>query len=219
VALASLTFKEIKARPVICKLTRPAVARIGAMTHLPMILIDLFTEEGVVGRSYLKPYVPKAMKYLIPALLDFGEMLKGQRVSPVDLFATAARKSLHFVGYQGLSMIAVAGLDMAAWDPLAKAADVPLCVLLGGSVGPVKAYNSNGLWLQSPESAAAEALELLDERGGGFRAVKLRLGRADARDDLATIKAVRDTIGDDIDLMVDFNGIMANATRKLATAR
>ena len=143
-ALASLTFKEIKARPVICKLTRPAVARIGAMTHLPIILIDLFTEEGVVGRSYLKPYLPKAMKYLIPALLDFGEMLRGRRVSPVDLYEMA-RKSLHFVGYQGLSMIAVAGLDMAAWDALAKAADVPLCVLLGGSVGPVKAYNSNGL--------------------------------------------------------------------------
>jgi mandelate racemase len=215
VALASLTFKEIKARPVICKLTRPAVARIGAMTHLPIILIDLFTEEGVVGRSYLKPYLPKAMKYLIPALLDFGEMLKGRRVSPVDLYETA-RKSLHFVGYQGLSMIAVAGLDMAAWDALAKAADVPLCVLLGGSVGPVNAYNSNGLWLQSPESAAAEALELLDERGGGFRALKLRLGRADPRDDLATIKAVRDAIGDNIDLMVDFNQALnlADALRR-----
>ena len=214
-ALASLTFKEIKARPVICKLTRPAVARIGAMTHLPIILIDLFTEEGVVGRSYLKPYVPKAMKYLIPALLDFGEMLEGRRVSPVDLYETA-RKSLHFVGYQGLSMIAVAGLDMAAWDALAKAADVPLCVLLGGSAGPVNAYNSNGLWLQSPESAAAEALELLDERGGGFRALKLRLGRADPREDLATIKAVRDAIGDDIDLMVDFNQALnlADALRR-----
>jgi mandelate racemase len=141
VALASLTFKEIKARPVICKLARPAVARIGAMTHLLIILIDLFTEEGVVGGSYFKPYLPKAMKYLIPALLDFREMLKGRRVSPVDLYETA-RKSLHFVGYQGLSMIAVAGLDMAAWDALAKAADVPLCVLLGGSVGPVNAYNS-----------------------------------------------------------------------------
>ncbi len=132
-----------------------------------------------MGRSYLKPYLPKAMKYLIPALLDFGEMLKGRRVSPVDLYETA-RKSLHFVGYQGLSMIAVAGLDMAAWDALAKAADVPLCVLLGGSIGPVNAYNSNGVWLQSPESAAAEAVELLDERGGGFRARKLRLGRADS---------------------------------------
>src|SRR5271156_5341947 len=152
------------------------------MTHIPIILIDLFTEEGVVGRSYLKPYLPKAMKYLIPALLDFGEMLKGRRVSPVDLYETA-RKSLHFVGYQGLSMIAVAGLDMAAWDALAKAAEVG---------------------------------ELLDERGGGFRAVKLRLGRADARDDLATIKAVRDAIGDDIDLMVDFNQALnlADALRR-----
>src|SRR5215469_4892394 len=127
------------------------------------------------------------MKYLIPALLDFGEILKGQKLAPLELY-DAARKSLHFVGYQGLSMIAVAGLDMAAWDALAKAADVPLCVLLGGSVGPVNAYNSNGLWLQSPESAAAEALELLAERGGGFRALKLRLGGPDPRDDLATIK-------------------------------
>ena len=72
-------------------------------------------------------------------------MLKGRRVSPVDLYETA-RKSLHLVGYQGLSMN---GLDKAVWDALAKAADVPLCVLLGGSVGPVKAYNSSGLWLQS----------------------------------------------------------------------
>src|SRR6202453_5328344 len=144
------------------------------MIHIPIILIDLVTEEGVVGRSYLKPYLPKAMKYLVPAVLAFGEMLKGRRVSPVDLYETA-RKSLHFVGYQGLSMIAVAGLDMASWDALAKAADVPLCVLLGGSVGPVNAYNSNGLWLQSPESAAAEGGELLGEHGGGFRALKLRL--------------------------------------------
>ena len=72
-----------------------------------------------------------------------------------------------------------------------------------GSIAFVKAYNSHGLWLQSPESAAAEGVEPLDERGGGFRALKLRLGRADPRDDLATIKAVRDAVGDDIDLMVD----------------
>ena len=47
-------------------------------------------------------------------------------------------------------MIAVSGLDMAAWDALAKAAGMPLCVLLGGSVGAVQAYNSNGLWLKDP---------------------------------------------------------------------
>jgi mandelate racemase len=129
-------------------------------------------------------------------------MLKGRRIAPVDLF-DAARKSLHFIGYEGLSMIAASGLDMAAWDALAKASGQPLCVLLGGSVGPVKSYNSNGLWLKEPKAVAAEALELRDE--GGFTGLKLRLGRERVSDDLATLDAVRKALGDGTHLMVDFN--------------
>ena len=199
---ASLTFKRINARPVVLRLKRPVVARIATITDWPIILIDLYTEEGIVGRSYLEPYTAKTMKYLIPALHDFGEMLKGRKVTPVELY-DVARKSLHFVGYQGLSMIAVSGLDMAAWDALAKAAAMPLCVLLGGSVGPVKAYNSNGLWLKEPKAVAAEAIELREE--GGFTGLKLRLGRERMRDDLATLEAVRGAVGEDMELMVDFN--------------
>ncbi len=198
----SLTFKSIRARPVVLKLERPVVARIATITDWPLILIDLTTDEGIVGRSYLEPYTAKAMRYLIPALHDFGAMLVGRRVTPIELY-DLARKSLHFVGYQGLSMIAVSGLDMAAWDALAKATGMPLCVLLGGSVGPVKAYNSNGLWLKQPEAMAAEAIELRDE--GGFTGLKLRLGRERIRDDLATLEAVRDAVGEDMHLMVDFN--------------
>jgi len=202
VSASSLKVKGIRARPVILKLKRPVVARIATITEWPLDLIDLDTDEGIVGRSYLEPYTVKAMKYLVPALLDLGELLKGHAVAPVDLYALA-RKSLHFVGYQGMSMIAVAGLDMAAWDALAKAAGVPLCVLLGGSVGPVSAYNSNGLWLKEPDAVAAEAIELRDE--GGFSGLKLRLGRDRVRDDLATIEAVQNTVGEDMHLMVDFN--------------
>jgi len=167
-----------------------------------MILIDLLTEEGIVGRSYLEPYTAKAMRYLIPALHDFGDLLKGRGVAPIELHELA-RKSLHFVGYQGLAVIAVSGLDMAAWDALAKAAGLPLCVLLGGTVGPVKAYNSRGLWLKNPELVAAEATELRDE--DGFTGLKLRLGRENARDDLKAIHAVRASVGDACHLMVDFN--------------
>jgi mandelate racemase len=93
------------------------------------------------------------MRYLIPVLHDLGEMLKGRRLASIE-FYEAARKSLHFFGYEGMAMIAVAGVDMAAWDALARAAGVPLCVLLGGSIGAVPAYNSNGLWLRSPEEVA-----------------------------------------------------------------
>jgi mandelate racemase len=198
----ALTFRSITARPVVLKLKRPVVARIATITDWPLVLIDLLTEEGIIGRSYLEPYVVKAMRYLVPALEDLGTMLKGRRIAPIELF-DAARKSLHFVGYEGLSMIVASGLDMAAWDALAKAANQPLCVLLGGSVGSVKSYNSNGLWLKEPEAVAAEALELRDE--GGFTGLKLRLGRERVSDDLATVDAVRKAVGDEMHLMVDFN--------------
>jgi mandelate racemase len=198
----ALTIRSITARAVVLKLKRPVVARIATLTEWPIIVIDLVTNEGIVGRSYLEPYVTKSMRYLVPALQDLGETLKGRALAPVELF-DAARKSLHFVGYEGLSMIAASGLDMAAWDASAKAANQPLCVLLGGTVGPVKSYNSNGLWLKAPEELADEAIALRDE--GGFTGLKLRLGRERISDDLATLEAVRKSVGDSINLMIDFN--------------
>lgn len=197
-----LTVKRVTARPVVLRLARPIVARIATITDWPVVLVDLHTEEGIVGRSYLEPYTVRTMKYLVPAVQDLGEVLKGRTVSPVELYGLA-RKSLHFVGYGGMSMIAVSGIDMAAWDALARAAGVPLCVLLGGSVGGVPSYNSNGLWLKDPAALGDEALQLRGE--GGFGALKLRLGRPKARDDVAAIEAVRRAVGEDVRLMADFN--------------
>jgi mandelate racemase len=200
--MPTLTLQSLRARPVVLKLKRPVVARIATITEWPLVLIDLVTEEGVTGRAYLAPYIVKAMRYLVPALHDLGVALKGRRVAPFELF-DVARKSLHFVGYQGVSAIAVAGLDMAAWDVLARAAKAPLCVLLGGSVGAVRCYNSNGLWLKEPAAVAQEAIELRAE--GGCNGLKLRLGRASLAEDLATIAAVKEAVGADVHLMVDFN--------------
>lgn len=197
-----LTVRSIAARAVVLKLKRPIVARIATITDWPLILIDVETEQGIVGRSYVAPYTTGVVQYLVPAIRDFGALVKGKPLAPAELFA-AARKSLHFVGYAGQSMVAASALDMAAWDALAKAAGLPLCVLLGGSVGKVKAYNSNGLWLAAPETVGAEVAELRDE--GGFRGLKLRLGRTHLRDDIAAIKAIRKAAGEDMALMADFN--------------
>ena len=84
-------------------------------------------------------------------------------------------------------MIAVSGLDMASWDALAKAANMPLAVFLGGSLGQVPAYNSNGLWLTDPAALGDEAQALVAE--GGFKGLKLRLGRDRLVDDLDAIRA------------------------------
>ena len=76
-------------------------------------------------------------------------------------------------------------------------------MLLGGTLAPVPAYNSNGLGLIPPEKAADEALELLAE--GGFTALKIRVGRDRAADDIAAIRRVRKAVGDDVALAADYN--------------
>ena len=118
-AFEPLTFKSITARAVVLKLKRPIVTRIATITEWPLILIDLHTERASPAAPISSPTTSRRCAISSPMLQDFGELLKGQRIAPVEIYE-AARKSLHFVGYEGLSMIAVSGLDMAAWDALAQ---------------------------------------------------------------------------------------------------
>jgi mandelate racemase len=199
---AMLTLKSVRARPVVVPLRRPVVSKVGLFREWPMILIDLYTHEGVVGHAYLEPYLRQSMRYIIAAIEDLADAAKGQPVAPFDMHRRGIG-SLHLVGREGVSMIGVSGIDMAAWDALARAADMPLAVFLGGSTGPVPAYNSNGLWLTPLDTLAAEAAVLVEE--GAFSALKLRLGRDALADDLAAIAAVRSAAGEDVKLMCDFN--------------
>ncbi len=192
----------IRARPVLVPLHRPVVSRVGLYEHWPLILIDVTTDQGIVGRSYLEPYIAKSVRYLVPALSDLAEPLTGKPLAPVDAWGSG-RRMLGLIGYEGAAMIAIAGLDMAIWDALAQAAEMPLAALLGGTVAPVSAYNSNGLWLSPLDRHEREAEELAAE--GGFTAVKLRLGREALADDLEAIAAVRRALGSDVRIMTDFN--------------
>lgn len=197
-----LTLKDVRVRAVVVPLKRPVVSKVGLFRDWPMILVDLYTEEGIVGHSYLEPYLRQAVRYIVPAIEDLAAAAKGQPVAPLEAYRRGVG-SLHLVGREGVSLIAVSGLDMAAWDALARAAGMPLAVFLGGTVGPVPAYNSNGLWLTPVSELAAEAAALVAE--GGFTGLKLRLGRDRLADDRAAIAAVRAGAGGDVELMCDFN--------------
>ena len=197
-----LTFKSVRARPVVVPLQRPIVSKVGVFHDWPLILIDLYTNEGVVGHSYLEPYLKSAARYLVPLIDDLAQAAQGQPLAPFDAYRRGVG-STHLVGREGMTLIAISGLDMAAWDALAKAANLPLAMFLGGTLGKVPAYNSNGLWLTPVESLAAEAAALVAD--GGFSALKLRLGREKLADDLAAIAAVREAAGAEVKLMCDFN--------------
>ena len=198
----ALTLQSVDVRAVILPLRRPIVSKVGEFSDWPMILIDLYTQQGVIGRSYLEPYLKEAMRPIAHVIQVLSTAYNGKKLAPLDAFQVN-RRSLNLVGYEGISMIAAAGIDMAIWDALAKAAGLPLACLLGGELAPVPAYNSNGLWLTDVSTLGKEAAELVEE--GAFTALKLRLGRDRLADDLAAIREVREGAGESIKLMVDFN--------------
>lgn len=203
--MEKLTIREIKTTPVMVPFKRPPVARIGGAESWLFILIDVYTEEGIVGNAYLEPYAPFAHRNIIPAIEDLSPFLCGSQIAPMNQFNLIAPMVQRVVG-SGILRIAISGVDMALWDALAKAAGVPLAVLLGSSVAPVPAYNSNGLWLIPPDRLADEAQELLAE--GDFSGLKVRAGRTTLNEDLEALGKVRDSVGPDVDLMVDFNQAM-----------
>jgi L-alanine-DL-glutamate epimerase-like enolase superfamily enzyme len=92
-------------------------------------------------------------------------------------------------------------IEHALWDLLGKAAGQPVHVLLGSYRSRVKAYCSTGSTL-SPQEHIDQAW---DAYGRGYRAIKLRLHRDDLDDDLAAVRAVRDALPPDLEIMADAN--------------
>ena len=201
-SFAPPVLRALRARPLLVPFRIPPASASGAMPTAPIVALDLETEQGVTGHAYLFAFTPAALKPLVAMIEGIGEMTRGEPLAPADLDAKLRRR-LTLLDTPGIVGLALAGLDMCAWDALARAAGLPLAVLLGGSVRPVKAYNSRGLWIGDPSKLADQAEQLVAE--GGFRAVKVRVGRPDFAHDLAAVRAVKGRVGDGVAVMCDFN--------------
>jgi mandelate racemase len=173
----------------------------GRIVKAPLLLIDVETEEGVTGRAYLWSYFPRAMVAIASILQEVEERTKGERIAPVELWSRLSER-FALIGVQGVVRMAMAGFDIACWDALAVAANVPLVRLLGGEPRRIPAYNSCGLGLMPTDALADEAEKLLER---GFRAIKLRLGYPTLAEDLAAVHAVKKRIPQNVAVMVDYN--------------
>jgi mandelate racemase len=202
-----MKIRAIKVRPVATPMKRPLFTSIAQVTTAALVLIDLETDQGIVGRSYLFGVARQHLAPIARLVEAMAAMLEGDEIAPFDI-ERKLRARYALLGVHNIVLFAMAGIDMAAWDALAQAHELPLVRLLGGTPRPIRAYNSKGLGIMEAARVAREAVELVEE---GFHAVKLRLGRAEAREDLAVLRAVKQAIGPDIVLMVDFNQALSVA--------
>jgi mandelate racemase len=196
-----IRIKRIVARAVIVPINLPLQTSTAAVNTAPLVLIDCETEHGVRGHSYVFSITPAALRPLAAMVNEMATMLAGDELIPSDIERKLTQK-FALLGLAGLQRLAQAGIDMAAWDALARARNLPLARLLGGVPKPIRAYNSKGLGIMPAGKVADEAKKLLEE---GFHAAKIRLGRPDANEDLETVRAVRKAVGHSVTLMCDYN--------------
>lgn len=195
------TIRSLRARAVYVPMTRPLHTSTGAIDKVPLVLIDLETSTGAVGRGYLFCVTSLALKAQVALLDDMAALVAGQPLAPIAI-EQMLNQRFTLLGATGLVGMAISGIDMAAWDATAIEANLPLARLLGGAIKPIKAYNSCGLGLMGPEKVAREAVALLQ---GGFSAIKLRLGYPTLEQDLAAVHAVRAAIPANVQIMSDYN--------------
>src|SRR5207302_64559 len=142
---------------------------------------------------------PAALKPTAELIQNVEAMVKGGALAPVEIEQRLARR-FRLLGTQGLVGIALAAIDMALWDALARVHRMPLVRLLGGAEKPLRCYGAVGY---DGVEGCAKAAERWATRG--FTGIKAKIGYPTVQEDVAVIRAMRKAAGEQTRVMVDYN--------------
>jgi L-rhamnonate dehydratase len=180
-----------------------SAASMTTFTFHGWMLVEIFTDNGLVGigNAALSPQVSKQVVdlYLKPVLI-------GAEAWDIEsLWQHMYRKTMAF-GRKGIGMAAISAVDIALWDILGKSAKQPVYRLLGGRTKSRIPVYASRLYSSPVDQLAAEANRYKQE---GYKAMKLRFGwgpvdgAAGMRKNIDLVRTVRETVGNDIDVMAD----------------
>lgn len=197
--MSGIIIKKIDVRAVNAPLEYPVYTAVGCVSTSPLVLIDIHTDADVVGRSYIFAYSPVVLGALKALTDSLGELIVGSHLDPVEINKLLESK-FKLLGYTGLMRMAGSGLDMALWDALSKSVNLPLYKFIGGAKKEIQSYDSHSM--DGIDLAAKRAATSAEQ---GFKAVKTKIGYPTVKEDIAVIRRIRDAVGEDMNIMVDYN--------------
>lgn len=189
----------LRVRAVQLQLAQPLETASGSYAAWPVLLVDLRTDAGFVGHSFVGCFLPMLVKPLVALLEEMGRFIEGDSLSPLELDRKLRARN-RLIGTQGPLATAVTLVEIAAWDALAKASRLPLARLLGAAPRAIPVYKT--LIAMDPGKAAELAHEAVE---AGYGGVKCKLGNPDPAKDLVLVEAVRKACGAGFPIMGDYN--------------
>ena len=197
--VSSPTIQSFRVRTVRVPMTEPHKTASGVVTESPLVLTDVITDTGISGHSIVFTYTPAVLKPTAELIQNCEALVKDEVLAPAEVEQKLAKR-FRLLGTQGLVGIALAAIDMALWDALARVHSMPLVRLLGGVEKPVRAYGAVGYDGVQGSAKAAEGW-----RARGFTGIKAKIGYPTVQEDVAVVRAMRKVTGDDMAIMVDYN--------------
>jgi L-alanine-DL-glutamate epimerase-like enolase superfamily enzyme len=184
-------------------LQKPIATAIHSISSAGCVLLELETDAGIVGESYIFTLNAVRLKALHEMLLGFSHQVEGRDPHFIASIWQDIWNEMNPIGQKGFSVMALSAIDTACWDIIGKAAELPLHRVFGACRDKVKTYASGGLWLsQSIDECRVEAQEFID---AGFRGMKIRLGSKNMAVDVERVRVIREAIGPEIELYADAN--------------
>src|SRR5262245_20025153 len=199
------TIQGFRVRAVRVPLTEPHRTTSGVVAESPLVLTDVTTDAGVSGHSMVFTYTPAALQPTAELIRNCEPLVKGAALAPAAVEQRLAR-GFRLLGTQGLVGIALAAIDMALWDALARVHSLPLVRLLGGAEKPLRCYGAVGY---DGVDGCARAAERWAARG--FTGIKAKIGYPTVQEDVAVVRALRKAAGADMSIMVDYNQCLTPA--------
>lgn len=189
---------SVRAIPYAISYRRPLHFASGSIDVADNVLVEVETEDGVVGVAEAppRPYTYGETQQSIKAVIDrlFAPAIDGLSVLDTE---KARSRLARTVG----NPTAKAAIDMAMWDARGRTFDTSVHNLLGGFVDSLRV--SHMLGFAEPTAVVEEALQLREEMG--ITSFKVKVGRRPIRLDVEVCRALRDGLGDNTELYLDGN--------------
>jgi len=194
---------NIRTTKVEIPLSKPLITAIHKTESVNCLLVCIETNTGVVGENYIFSLKKDMLAVFEAMIKTLSPLVIGKNPLYVEKIWEDMWADCNPIGQKGVSISAISAIDTALWDIIGKQANLPLYQLFGAYRDRSKVYASSGLWLSaSIDELLVEAHGFIDQ---GFRSVKLRLGKDNPKEDVARVKALRQSIGDDIEILTDLN--------------
>lgn len=174
----------------------------GEITHFEVVAARIRDRDGAEGMGYT--VTVGAGGSAIHALIrdDIAPLLMGEEADRIERLWKRMWWGLHYVGREGAAAFAMAAVDIALWDLKGRTLGVPLWRLLGGHDPEVRVYAGGIDLLFTIDALLAQTQDNLDK---GFRAIKMKIGRASLAEDVERVAEMRRFLGEGFPLMADAN--------------